>query len=766
MKDRDTVSIRHLTPDYDKLKESIAEKEEIEWEGCCWIGQENFAADLDTVLRGKKQHLYIITDDNGKQTAGCRDLIERMTKLDSPRTGEYWYLPNASRPMEPTIVELPVGEGRQWKQELQQWQKEFIRLFQRQLDSAPYLLQESQIKEKHKEKGEREMDALRQVAAKQGFEAYLTEKEMYFIPVVDGVKLQEEEYEALGEKEKQEILEKSNALQVKAAAVLELLRRCKAETEEELLSNRKMIVHILLADSMKKLDESWSRYEKILTYHQQMREALEDELEIWLDEVVAVEPVKVPESFQKWMPFAATPGQERFPIVWACMPTVARLMGRIAQKDPGTEPSIADIQPGLLQEANGGILLVDAKELFSSAGAWNYVKHCLEKREIFHQDIKEDNYSLFGERLHVPPIPFHVQLVCCGSFELYQVLSKLDEDFAEIFAEVLYFPARIPKNSEGLIQWASYLKWHSRTRGFRELEWDSVKILLRHIQRRFAEGGELPAYLGCIDSVLYECYLDCEKQDQKTLPADTVRRVLRQMDRRRGKIAEQFFQEAASGKYLLEASGERVGTVNGLVVTDLGHFRFGKPVRITASVFQGKPSMISLEESAGLSGAIYNKGIGILRGYLGWRYGCPDLGNWQVSLCFEQSYGLVEGDSAVLSQAYGILSALSKVPLNQGIGVTGSMDQFGRIQPVGGINDKIEGFYQFCKTKGLQDCQGVIFPRHNLQDLCLEEEVVRAVEEEHFHLYPIDSLEEGIPLLMGMDEERFGKRLKQALHRH
>lgn len=166
-----------------------------------------------------------------------------------------------------------------------------------------------------------------------------------------------------------------------------------------------------------------------------------------------------------------------------------------------------------------------------------------------------------------------------------------------------------------------------------------------------------------------------------------------------GKSQNNFSRRRPAAKYLLEASGERVGTVNGLVVTDLGHFRFGKPVRITASVFQGKPSMISLEESAGLSGAIYNKGIGILRGYLGWRYGCPDLGNWQVSLCFEQSYGLVEGDSAVLSQAYGILSALSKVPLNQGIGVTGSMDQFGRIQPVGGINDKIEGVLSILQDK-------------------------------------------------------------------
>ncbi len=766
MIERDTISIRHLTPDYDRLQESIAERDEMEWEGRRWIGQENFVADLDTVLRGKRQHLYIITDDNGKQTAGCRDLIESLTKQDPPRTGEYWYLPNGSQPMEPTVVELPAGEGRQWKQDLQMWQKEFIRLLQRQLDSAPYLLQESQIKEKHKEKGESEMEALRQEAAKQGFEAYVTEKEMYFIPVVDGEKLKEEEYEALGDKEKQEIVGKSNALQVKAAGVLALLRQSKNETEEELRAKQKMIVHILLADSMKKLDESWSRYEKLLAHHRQMRQGLEDEIEVWFDETAAAEGGKVPELFQKWMPFAATPGRERLPIVWASMPTVARLMGRIGQKDPGNEPSVADIQPGLLQEANGGILLVDAKEFFSSAGAWNYVKHCLEKGEIFHQDMKDDNYSLFGERLRIPPIPFRVQLVCCGSISLYQVLSKLDEDFAEVFSEVLYFPARIPKNNDGLIQWASYLRWHSRTRGFRELEWEAVKILLRHIQRRFAEGGELPAYLGCIDSVLYECYLDCEEQERKTLPADAVRRVLRQMDRRRGKIAEQFFQEAASGKYLLEASGERVGTVNGLVVTDLGHFRFGKPVRITASVFQGKPSMISLEESAGLSGAIYNKGIGILRGYLGWRYGCPDLGNWQVSLCFEQSYGLVEGDSAVLSQAYGILSALSKVPIDQGIGVTGSMDQFGRIQPVGGINDKIEGFYQFCKTKGQQDCQGVIFPRHNLQDLCLEEEVVRAVEEEHFHLYPIDTLEEGIPLLMGMDEDRFGKRLKQALRRH
>ena len=765
MKHDETISIRHLTPNYDKLLESIAKNEETEWEGRCWIGQDAFAADLDMVLRGKKQHLYIITDENGKQTAGCRDLIERMSRQDAPRTGEYWYLPNCLQPLYPGAIELPAGEGERWKQGLQRWQKEFVRNLMRQLDSAPYLLQESQIKEKHKEKGEKAVEALRQEAAKQGFEAYLTDKEMYFIPVMDGEKLKEEEYEALEETEKLEIVEKSNALQVKAAGVLALLRQCQADTEDEMISRRKTVVHIMLSESMEKLDESWEHRQEILAYHRQMRQSMEETLDEWFDEAVAGEPGKVPLYFQRWLPYAAAPAQDRFPIVWASMPTAARLMGRIAQKDPGNDSSLADIQPGLLQEANGGILLVDARELFSSAGAWNYLKSCIEKKEIFHQDIKEESYSLFGERLQIQPIPFHVQLVLCGSFDLYQLLCKLDEDFAEIFSEVLYFPARVAKNDESLIQWASYLRWHSRTRGFRDADWEAVKILLRHIQRRFAEGGELPAYLGCVDSILYECYLECEKHGWTTLSAETVRTVLRQMDRRRGKIAEQFFQEAASGKYLLEASGERVGTINGLAVTDLGHFRFGKPVRITASVFQGKPSMISLEESSGLSGAIYNKGIGILRGYLGWRYGCPDLGNWQVSLCFEQSYGLVEGDSAVLSQAYGILSALSKAPIEQGIGVTGSMDQFGRIQPVGGINDKIEGFYQFCQTKGQEDSQGVIFPRHNLQDLCLEEEVVRAVEEERFHLYPIDTLEEGIPILMGMDAERFGKRLKQALHK-
>ena len=167
MKHDETISIRHLTPNYDKLLESIAKNEKTEWDGRCWIGQETFAEDLDMVLRGKKQHLFIITDENGKQTAGCRDLIKILTRKDTPRTGEFWYLPNCLQPLYPSVIELPAGEGERWKQELQLWQKEFVRLLMRQLYSAPYLLQESQIKEKHKDKGEKSLDDLRQEAAKQ-----------------------------------------------------------------------------------------------------------------------------------------------------------------------------------------------------------------------------------------------------------------------------------------------------------------------------------------------------------------------------------------------------------------------------------------------------------------------------------------------------------------------------------------------------------------------------------------------------------------------
>ena len=408
------------------------------------------------------------------------------------------------------------------------------------------------------------------------------------------------------------------------------------------------------------------------------------------------------------------------------------------------------LRPGLLQKANGGYIMFQANDLLSNPACYEYLKKVLRDKEIGIDNSVEQRSSMVLVSLKPEPIPLNVKVILIGSENVYQTLLSVDDDFRKLFKIKVEFEDFAPLDDVNLNDFAGFVHGFCNDQELPHLDKYAVAKLAEYSCKLAGDQDKLSTKFGELSQVIVEAATWAKLDSSKIVTAEYITKALNERKKRTMKYDERYTQMINDGVLLIDTEGSKVGQINGLTVMTIGEYSFGKPVRITASTYIGKRGIIDIEREVELSGSTHSKGIMIMNGYLGEKFAKDMPLSLTASICFEQLYSGVDGDSASSTELYALLSSLSNIPINQGIAVTGSVNQKGQIQAIGGVNEKIEGFFEICKLRGLTGEQGVMIPAKNVQNLNLSDEVIRAVKEKKFHIYAISSIDEGIEILTGV----------------
>ncbi|MCO4762571.1 MAG: AAA family ATPase, partial [Myxococcales bacterium] len=437
------------------------------------------------------------------------------------------------------------------------------------------------------------------------------------------------------------------------------------------------------------------------------------------------------------------------PVIFETHPTFYRMFGRIERRvEQGiyfTDHTM--IRGGALMQANGGYLVCHAADLFQLPGVWENLKSTVRNREAAIEDLGETAGLLPTSGLKPEPIPIHLKLILIGSNTLYHLAYRTDDDFRKIFQIKADFDDEIRRSPESIDKYVRFIATAAKNNGCRALNRPAVAEVIEHGSRLVDSQRKLTLRFNDISNVLVEANYHAEQEGVEIIESAHIRKAIEERQIRSSLIADKMHEDMLDDQLLIASEGDAVGVINGLAVLSVGEHDFGRPFRVTARCFAGDEGIVNIEREVNMSGEIHDKGVQILAGFLGHRFANRRALALTATVTFEQSYGSVDGDSASSTWLYAILSALANVPLDQGIGVTGSVNQLGEIQPVGGVNHKIEGFFRFCQARKLDSKQGIIIPWQNVQHLMLSREVREAIGKGEFHIWPVRSIDEGMALL-------------------
>jgi lon-related putative ATP-dependent protease len=511
-----------------------------------------------------------------------------------------------------------------------------------------------------------------------------------------------------------------------------------------------------LTKYLKKLKENYNEVEAVSSYLSELEEDIMNSLSVFCN----VEPAHV--SYEECIDFLSLQDYEvnvivdnastnYAPVIIEDNPTVQNLFGQI-EYDSHMGALITDyryIKSGALHHANGGYLIIDADKLLEQPTAWDTLKRALKKQEIKIPSIDAKNGNVSLVTLQPEVIPLEVKIILVGSRNLYNQLVE-DDDFSELFKVEVDFSDTIECSKESLNQYAQVIATLVRKNKLIAFEQDAVKCVIEYGMRQIEDTTQLSTHMHSILELLIESDYWAKKEKQKTVRREDVLFAIDKQIYRADRSRSQIYDEINKGTLLIDISGEKIATVNGLFIIETGRLEFSQPARITATVRIGDGDIIDIEREVDLGGALHSKGVLILSSYLGAHYATGKPLSLAASLVFEQSYGSVDGDSATVGELCALMSAISNIPIKQSFAITGSADQHGNVQAIGGINEKIEGFFDICKQKGLTGEQGVILPATNIPHLILRDDVVDAIKNNQFFLYPVKTVDEAISLLTGL----------------
>jgi lon-related putative ATP-dependent protease len=439
------------------------------------------------------------------------------------------------------------------------------------------------------------------------------------------------------------------------------------------------------------------------------------------------------------------------PIITLDYPTQGNLVGKVEriQQYGALLTDFTLIKSGALHQANGGFLLLDARKVLEQPYAWDSLKRAIASKRIkIEAPTEETSFTTIS--LDPEPIPLDIKVVLTGDFEIYEFLSERDPDFRDFFKVEADFGTIMDRNSENEIEYAKLIGSLSQKKKLRSLNKQAVARVIEYASRLADDAQKLTAHISSIGDLLREADYWARKSNSKQIGKNHIEQAIEAQVYRSDRVKKAMLEEIGKGTILMDVTGERIGQINGLVVYDFGRYSFGKPARITTQVRIGKGDFVDIEREISMSGPIHTKGVLILKSLISNRFAKHSPLSLSASIVFEQSYGGVDGDSASSTEYYCMVSAITGIPIKQNIAVTGSINQFGEIQPIGGVNEKIEGFFDVCSNEGLTGTQGVIIPRTNIDNLMLRSDIVQAVEEGRFSIYAIDTVDDGIEILTGI----------------
>jgi len=746
-----------------------------------FVGQERAtrAVEFGINMANAGYNIYVAGLTGTGKTSMVKTYIERVIK-DQEARGEtsqlddWCYLYNFKEPDSPQIVSLPQGKGKAFRADMASLLNKIREGLGEAFSSEEYKGQRQKLGEKVQAEQQKLFEEISGEARRQGFIFQMTPSGPALIPMKEDRPMQEQEYLALDEGTRKQLGSRQAKLLKKLKANLETAGSVQTKAVERLKKLDKEIGEYTVSDSFGSLFKQYSNWPKIAQYLADLKSYILDNLELFKGTEEPVNPMfgaplsQAVGGRDPFLPFQVNVFVDNSeakgpPVIVENNPNFGNMFGQIERRFllGGYLSDHTMLKAGALSKANGGYVLISINDVLMNPGVWPALKRAIRNKEVRIEDPFEQYGFIAPQGLRPEPMPIKMKVILTGDPMLYQLLSIYDEDFWEIFKVKADFDSEIENTKDNMMAYAAFLSGCCDECEAKHFDPSGVAKIIEYSARMVADQERLSSRFAQIKDWIQEANYWALKDNARFISARHVQKAMDERLFRHNLIDERIRDLINRGTIMIDTEGEVVGQVNGLSVYSLGDISFGKPSRITAKTFLGRGGVINIERESQLSGPIHNKGVMILSGYLGWKYAQDKPLSLSASLCFEQSYEGVEGDSASSAELYAILSSLSELPIRQNIAVTGSVNQKGEIQPIGGVNQKIEGFFKICRAKGLSGDQGVLIPRQNLRNLMLREEVVEAVRQGQFHIYSARTIDQGIEILTGASA---GERQKDGTY--
>lgn len=630
----------------------------------------------------------------------------------------------------------------------------------RAFDSEEYERRKDNVLNELQGNRDGDLDRLKQAATAQGFSVELTTAGIVTVPVKEGRLMKREEFEALPEAEQAEIKDRTEALQGDINRVMTIVRTLEKEAKNKVHELDKEITLFAIGHLLDDLRAKYSEADKVLQYLQALQDDIVENLEAFKEtehqpelNLPGMEMPKPESPLEKYKVnlFVTHHKNHGAPVIFESNPTYYNLFGRLeyGAKFGAMVTNFTMIKSGSVHRANGGYLILNALDLLLNVMSYDALKRCLKAHEAKIENIGEQFRLIPATTLQPEPIPVDVKVILIGSRLIYNLLYQHDDDFMKLFKVKADFQVDMERSIEHTDKYASLISSRCRQDHLKHFDRTGIAKVVEFGTRLAEDQKKLSTRFIEINDLVSEASYWASTNGNSLVTGDDVERAIHEQIYRSNMIEEKLREMIVDGTIMIDIKGEEIGQLNGLAVMSLGDYMFGKPSRITCKVSVGKKGVVNIERESKMSGQIYNKATMILSGYLAGRFAQDQPLALSATIGFEQSYDMIEGDSASSTELYALLSSLADVPIKQGVAVTGSVNQQGEVQPIGGVNVKIEGFYDVCKAIGLNGEQGVLIPALNLNHLMLREDVVEAVKAGDWHIWAVDNIDEGLEVLTG-----------------
>jgi len=735
------------------------------------------AVELGINIKSRGYNLFCL----GPEGTGKTSLVKRILEKEGKKrtTPDDWvYVYNFDEPHKPIALNFNAGEASGFAKAMDDFADFLEHDLPEAVKNEMYEEQLKSIREKYQEKRNDYVKVLQKKA--KGKKVSLLHMPMGVVvaPMKNGEIISPDVFDTLSDEEKNEIMADLNAMQEEIAAHQDNAPQWEEKQSEEIKKLQNKVVKDAIKKPLEEIQKKYKGNKKVSDYMRMVRNYILDNMSTYVpnydqdtkpqqedDSMLGLlSQLKGQQEEDKFSKFKVNVVVKNVPdsgapIVLLDHPTQGNLVGKVEriQQFGALITDFSLIKGGALHRANGGFLLIDARKLLLQPYSWDSLKRALASKEIKIEAPSEDT-SFSTISLDPQPIPLDVKVIMTGDSELYELLSERDPDFKDYFKVEADFGGVIDRTEENEIEYAKLIGSLSKKKNLRSLNKQAVARVIEYSSRLADDTEKLTAHIASIGDLLKEADYWARKSKASQIGKNHIEQAIKSQIYRSDRVNQAMLEQIDKGTILMDVTGERVGQINGLVVYNLTRSSFGKPARITTQVRLGHGEFINIEREVEMSGPIHSKGVLILQSLIANRFAKRSPLSLSASIVFEQSYGGVDGDSASSTEYYCMLSAIAGLPIKQSLAVTGSINQFGEIQPIGGVNEKIEGFFEVCKYNGLTGKQGVIIPRTNVVNLMLREDVVEAVEAGKFSIYAIDTVDDGIELLTGVPAGKANKK--------
>jgi lon-related putative ATP-dependent protease len=733
------------------------------------VGQDRAIKAIETGLRTKADGFNIfITGTTGTgRNSTIKTLLTQLSKT-KPVPPDWIYVYNFSEPNRPNAISFKAGEGSKFRHEM----VEFIAIMKEKIlksfDSEHYDLEKNKIIDQIAEKSKMISDEVNKKANELGFQVNSSPEGVFTVPEKDGKALTPEEYQALTEEQRAEIEKKQITLQAEINLAIKKGQTLDKQLREQIKELDKRIGLFAVEVLIDELKQKYTHNSDVLVFLDDLKNDITSNIGLFKEDPRQRDSKNLDLFLDRYKINLIVDNSEQSgaPVIFEMNPSFHNLFGSIEYKQEGGYwiTDLGYIRAGSLLRANGGYLILQIADVFTSPFIWDALKRTIKSKKNTIENLDEQLKVIPTVTLKPEPIPIDLKFILIGSSEIYSTLYVYDEDFRKYFKIRSQFDVEMDRTDETEQLYASFVATYCRSNN-PEMGFDGPAIskIIEYGSRIMEDRNKLTTQFTLIGDLVNESIYWAELENRKIVLVEDVVKTLREKRYRSNLIEEKMHEMILNQMIRIDVKDKVMGQINGLYVMSNGEYSFGSPTRITATSAIGKGNVINIERESGMSGPIFNKGVMILSAYLSKQYANDRPFPVSVNLCFEQSYNGIEGDSASAAELLVILSSIADVPLRQELAITGSIDQQGNIQPIGGVNYKIEGFFDICVRKGLTGTQGVVIPWQNVQNLMLRDDVVEAVGDNKFHIYSARSITEIMELFSGISANDFNNKVVEKL---